>query len=242
MLDSWELPEIDKEAEAKSDAEGFLESDKYILTGLPFALFSSLRDCRHMENALMDTALEPDNTRLFLDKIIGLAITIVDKAHKKGVDGVMMADDLGTQINLFFSPESFRGIFKPYYKKLADEIHNRGMDFFLHSCGRVYDIVGDLVEAGVDVFQFDQPELSGSDLWAREYGRQAVFYCPVDIQKIMNTGNRQLIEQGALGMVNCFKGCGGSLIAKDYPSWADIDVKDEWAQWARDIIIANADL
>jgi hypothetical protein len=240
LLDSWVPPQIDEEASAKST--NFLESDKYILTGLPFGIFSSLRDCRHMDNALMDTLLEPDYVRLFLDKIVDLAITILDRAYKKGINGIMVADDLGTQINLFFSPVTFRDLFKPYYKKFADETHNRSMDFFLHSCGKVYDIVGDLVDAGVDVFQFDQPELSGSDVWAREFGQRVVFHCPVDIQKIMITGNRQFIEQGALNMVNCFKQYGGSLIAKDYPSWGDINVKDEWAQWARDVIIANAQL
>jgi len=41
-------------------------------------------------------------------------------------------------------------------------------------------------------------------------------------------------------MVNNFKKCGGSLIAKDYGSWQDLNVLPEWQQWARDVIIANA--
>ena len=241
-LDSWELPVIDESEAKKFENAGYRESEKYVLGGLPFAIFSSLRDCRLMANALMDTILEPDNVRLFLDKIMKLAIKILDRAYKNGVDGIMIGDDLGTQINLFFSPDTFRELFKPYYAKLADEIHNRNMDFFLHSCGKVYDIVNDLIEAGVDVFQFDQPELSGSDVWAREFSSKAVFYCPVDIQKIMNTGDRRLIEEGALYMVNQFKGSGGALIAKDYPTWNDINVEEEWAKWARDVIITNAAL
>ncbi|MCL2480001.1 MAG: hypothetical protein FWF22_10885 [Treponema sp.] len=240
LLDSWALPVIDENEAKKFEAAGYRDSDKYILGGFQFAVFSSLRDCRHMDNALMDTILEPDNIKLFLDKIMGLAVQILDRAYKNGVDGIMMADDMGTQINLFFSPETFRNIFKPYYKKIAAEVHDRGMHFFLHSCGKIYGIINDLIEAGVDVFQFDQPELSGSGILAREFGHSAAFYSPVDIQKIMSTGDRFLIEEGALNMVNSFKGCGGSLIAKDYPGWHDIDVEDEWAKWARDVIIANA--
>jgi len=241
-FDSWTLPQIDESDAGKHENAGYKESDKYVLGGMPFAIFSSLRDCRHMDNALMDTILEPDNVRHFLDKLMVLAIKVLDRAKKNGVDGIMMADDMGTQINLFFSPDTFRTLLKTYYKKLADEIHSRGMHFFLHSCGKIYSIIDDLIEAGVDVFQFDQPELSGSDTLAREFGSRAVFYSPVDIQKIMSTGNRMLIEDGAMNMVCRFKECGGSLIAKDYPGWSDIDVKEEWAQWARDVIIANADL
>lgn len=239
-LDSWELPVIDENHAKKMAAADYRNGSKYTLGLFPFAIFSSLRDCRLMDNALMDTILEPDYIRLFLDKIMELAIKILDKAYKSGVDGIIITDDLGTQINLFFSPDTFRNIFKPYYKKLAAEIHNRNMHFFFHSCGKVYDIVSDLIEAGVDVFQFDQPELSGSAVWAHEFGQKAVFYSPVDIQKIMITGDRRLIEEGALNMVNEFKKCGGSLIAKDYPTWSDINVQDEWAQWARNVFIANA--
>jgi len=108
LLDSWELPMIDEKEAVKFEAAGYRESDKYILGGFPCAIFSSLRDCRHMDNALMDTILEPDNIRRFLDKVIDFLIKIVDKAHKNGVDGMMMADDMGTQINLFFSPNTFR--------------------------------------------------------------------------------------------------------------------------------------
>ncbi|MDR0670268.1 MAG: hypothetical protein LBF95_09320 [Treponema sp.] len=243
-LETWTLPVIDEEASGieKAGAGDYRKSGKYILGGLPLAIFSSLRDCRHMDNALMDTLLEPDNVRAFLDKIMDLMITILDRAVDNGLDGIMSFDDMGTQISLFFSPETFRTLFKPYYKRLADEIHGRGMDFFLHSCGKIYDIVPGLVEAGVDVFQFDQPELSGSEVWAREFGARAVFYCPVDIQKIMITGDRRVIEDSALSMVNAFKKHGGSLIAKDYPSWQDINVLPEWAQWARDVVAANAAL
>ena len=241
-LDSWVLPEIDEREAKRTEGADNRQSDKYVLGGLPFAIFSSLRDCRHMDNALMDTLLEPENVRRFLDKLMGLAVKILDRAQKNGVDGIITGDDMGTQINLFFSPQTFRELFKPYYKKLADEIHSRKMDFFLHSCGKVHDIVGDLIEAGVDVFQFDQPELTGSKTWAAEFGRKAAFYSPVDIQKIMSTGDRRLIEEGALDMVNAFKESGGSFIFKDYPGWSDINVKEEWAQWARDVVIANAEL
>jgi hypothetical protein len=241
-LETWTLPAIDETADKKFEAASYKESDKFILGWLPFAVFSVLRDGRHMDNALMDTILEPEYVTVFLDKIMVLAIKILDKAQKNGIEGIMIGDDLGTQNALFFSPETFRTLFKQYYKKLADEIHNRGMFFFLHSCGKIHDIIADFIDAGVDVFQFDQPELSGSAVLAKEFGRKAAFYSPVDIQKIMSTGDKQLIEETALNMVSSFKACGGSLIAKDYPSWQDINVLPEWAQWARDVFTANGEL
>jgi hypothetical protein len=248
LQDGWELletltfPHINEEKDRQFENAGYGQSDKFVLGSIPFAIWASLRDMRHIDQALMDTILEPDYVKAFLDRILDLAVKIVDRAHKNGIEGVIIYDDLGTQNALFFSPDTFRSLFKPYYKRLADELHNRGMRFFMHSCGLVYDIVADLIDAGVDVFQFDQPELSGSRVWAEEFGQKAAFYCPVDIQKIMATGDETRIKEGALNMVKCFKKHGGSLIAMDYGNWQDINVLPEWQQWARDIVIANADM
>lgn len=239
-LDRYELPALDPDYGAKLAAAHCADSDRYVLTGLPFAVFAPLRDGRHMDNALMDTVLEPDNVRRFLDRVTDLSVEAIRIAGKNGVDGAIIYDDLGMQHAMFFSPETFRALFKPYYKKLADALHESGMDFFVHSCGKVTEIIPDFIEAGVDAFQFDQPELHTSDLLAREFGRKAAFYCPVDIQKIMPTGDRKTIEEGAVHMVEEFKACGGSLIVMDYGNWQDLNVEPEWQQWARDAVIRNA--
>jgi hypothetical protein len=247
LQDGWELletlafPSVDEEKDREFEDSGWDKSDKYVLASMPVSIWSPLRDMRRIDQALMDTILEPDYVNAFLEKITELAVKIIQRAHKNGAQAIIIYDDLGTQNELFFSPETFRTLFKPSYKKLADELHNRGMKFFMHSCGRVYKIVGELIDAGIDVFQFDQPELSGSKVWSEEFGKKAAFYCPVDIQKIMATGDEKTIKEGALNMVEEFKKCGGSLIAKDYPSWQDIAVKDEWAAWARQIFIKHAE-
>ena len=242
LVDSYELPVIDEEYDKYLESQNYKDSDKYILSTLPFAVFSPLRDARLMNNALMDIILEPENICVFLEKITDFNLRVISRAAKNGADGAIIFDDLGMRHALFFSPDMFRDIFKPYYKKLADELHNNGMDFFLHSCGKVTDIIPDFIEIGVDVFQFDQPELHGSEFLAKNYGDKATFYSPVDAQMIMPTGDRKIIEEGALRMVNAFKSVGGGLIAMDYGNWQDLNVEPEWQQWARDVIIENASI
>ena len=62
------------------------------------------------------------------------------------------------------------------------------------------------------------------------------------VQKGFAPGDRELIEATALNMAESFKKAGGSLIAKDYPSWGDINVEREWADWAMNVIVANSKL
>jgi len=242
LLESYRFPEIDRVHAERVKAQNLRACDSYVLAGLPFGVFSTLRDLRLMSNALMDTAAEPEMLQAYMERFIPFAVEQVHIAADCGVDGVMIADDWGMQFSPFISPASFRELFKPVYKRITDACHERGIDFILHSCGFVLPLVDDMIDAGVDVFQFDQPEAAGSRLWAEKYSDKAAFYCPVDIQKVMPTGDRELIEKTALDMVNAFRQHGGALIAKDYPTWHDIGVDTAWARWAMDVITANSEI
>lgn len=247
LEDGWEglaeyrFPAFDTGAYAREvAAQRRAQSGRYLLAYLPTAVFSVLRDMRRMANALTDTLEEPEAVEEFLLRLYGFTVPMLDALAEGGADGIIICDDWGTQISPFISPRSFGELFRPAYARLADACHGRGLDLIVHSCGCVYPLVGMLVEAGVNGFQFDQPELTGSRVWAEEFGRKAAFYCPVDIQKVLATGDRAFIEKTAADMCDAFRKTGGMLIAKDYPSYGDIGVEMEWARWAMDVIVAHS--
>ncbi len=239
-LEGYRFPDIDRAHVEKLKGQNLRASDKYLLSYLPMGVFSTLRDLRKMDNALMDTAAEPEMVEEYMAKFGDYASEMVSLAADCGVDGVIVCDDWGMQFSPFISPTAFRELFKPVYKRLTAICDERNIDFMLHSCGCVLPLVDDMIDAGIDVFQFDQPEAAGVDLWAEKYSDKVAFYCPVDIQKVMPTGDRALIEEHALHMAQAFCRTGRALIAKDYPSWGDINVRSEWAKWAMDVIVANS--
>ncbi|GHU68872.1 hypothetical protein FACS1894184_11810 [Clostridia bacterium] len=238
-FEGYEFPKLNYEQAEKVKAQDLKKQDKYVLTGLP-GVFSALRDMRRMENALMDVVAEPEQIEAYYQRYLPRLLEAVTLAADVGADGVIIGDDWGMQTGPFISPAAFRDLFKPVYKAIADACHARDVDFIFHSCGRVLPLVDDMIDAGIDCFQFDQPETSGVTMWAEQYGKKTSFYCPVDIQKIMSTGDRELIEKSALHMANEFTKNGGALIAKDYPTWFEIEVKDEWARWAMDVLVVNS--
>ncbi|MBR4442876.1 MAG: hypothetical protein IKS52_06375 [Clostridia bacterium] len=249
LQDGWEaladyrFPTYDAEEYGRFVRERAAEAgDHYVGCWMPASIFSILRDLRLISNALVDTIEEPENIGEFLNRLYDYTLPMLDSLAQNGADGAMIADDWGTQISPFISPASFEELFAPAYARLAAACHERGLDLVVHSCGLVYPLVGMMVEAGVDGFQFDQPELTGSRVWAEEYGGRAAFYCPVDIQKVLSTGDRALIEKTAKAMCDVFRAHGGNLICKDYPSYGDIGVDPAWARWAEDVIIDNSAL
>ena len=238
QLGNYKLPEIDVTFFGEKEAEKYKSSDKYIIGMSPYAVFSVLRDTRKITNALTDTVLEKDNVKEFLGMILKENLRLAEYLGKCGADALMMCDDWGTQDRTFISPESFRELFKPVYSAIAGKLHSLGMHFILHSCGYNYGFMDDFIGAGIDVLQFDQLGAYGYEKMAGEFAGRVTFWSPLDIQKTLPTGDRNLIESEALRMVDAFKGK-GSLILKDYPTYQDIGVKEEWADYARNVFLAN---
>ena len=68
------------------------------------------------------------------------------------VDILRFGDDLGTDSGPFMSPATYRRLFKPRHTQLCEYVHKHSqMRTFLHSCGSIYKLMPDLIEAGYDV-------------------------------------------------------------------------------------------
>ena len=244
VIQDWDdytftLPEFDPTFRDSLLKMDLAHHENYVLS-YGSSLFSVLRDARLMTNALMDTLTDPDSVAGFVDMLAEHEAAVIRSIAGCGVDGWFFGDDLGTQTATFMSPETFRTLFKPAYRKVAEAAHEAGMAVFMHSCGNDYALMEDLIDAGIDVFQFDQPDVYPTETLAEEFAGRVSFYSPVDIQKVLPTGDREFIEARALRMCELFRAAGGGWIAKDYPTYGDIGVREEWAGWARDVIIKNS--
>lgn len=235
LLDTYEFPEINWKYYDEIRPELERNKDRYILGAMPCSPFATMRDLRRMDNLFVDLLTCEEKVMELNAPIEKLMLEIIEACSAKGFDGIVIYEDWGIQNSLLISPALWKKIFKPVYRRLIDHTHSRGMAFFVHSCGYIYEIIEDFIETGVDVFQFDQPELAGVERLSKEFGGRVSFWCPVDIQKVMVTGDRALIESNARKMLDCFGRFKGGFIAKDYPQWDAIGVKEEWAQWARDV-------
>jgi uroporphyrinogen decarboxylase len=102
---------------------------------------------------------------------------------------------MGTQKSPFISPKIFRNIFKDPYKKIINLTHDLDMDFILHSCGQIFELMQDISEAGVDVFQFDSPHMVGvENLKQFANDRKTAFWLSSNIQTTYVNGTPEDIE------------------------------------------------
>ena len=199
--------------------------DRWLLAGLPGFAFNIARKLRRLDQYLVDLYTAPEAIHALHDRLDAIFETMIRNFADSGVDGVMFCEDWGTQDRLMIDPALWREEFGPRYERLCGVAHECGVRVFMHSCGLIERIVPDLVRAGVDCLQFDQPDLHGLDALAgHQEGARITFWCPVDIQKTLQSGNEELVRARAREMLDkLWRGRGG-FIARFYEDMASIGV------------------
>lgn len=235
-LDRVELPDLaNPKYYAKARELGASGTDLMRVGGLPGFPFAICRYMRKMQNYFVDLIAERDRIDVLHDRVTTLLEGVIDRYGEAGLDAVFFCEDLGTQDRLLMSPSMWRDIFAPLYERLTGRAHGYGMKVIQHSCGYNWELVDDLCGAGIDCLQFDQP--GAYDLAAlagKLKGHGVGLFSPCDIQKVLPTGDRGLIERETARLVETFR---GGFIAKNYGDLHGIGVEPEWDRWAYEAFV-----
>ncbi|KJR44604.1 hypothetical protein UF75_5016 [Desulfosporosinus sp. I2] len=171
---------------------------------------------RRMDNFLMDIAVEPEQVEKFLDALMEIHLATLDKictAVGDVVDIVRLCDDLGTDTGPFMHPDTYRRIFKPRHKILCDYIKKHSnMKVFIHSCGSIYKLMPDLIEAGFEIFNPVQTVCRDMDAarLKKEFGKDVVFWgggC--DTRTVLNHGTPEQVREHVKRNIEIFAPGGG---------------------------------
>lgn len=155
--DYVKFPEIPKDLDwsyAQAQCKAARERGELIMVPTFRGLFERYHSLRAFECVMEDFILCPDEIEEFLDaytewKLQALKLLI----DNLDFDIIHSHDDLGAKTKLFFSPEIFRKMFKPRYKKLYDYCHSRGILVQHHCDCYIEPFAVDLAEIGVDMWQ-----------------------------------------------------------------------------------------
>jgi len=116
------------------------------------------------ENVLCDIVMDTPEIHILADRIVEYDTALLKRAVQAGVDCVSFGDDYGSERSLLMSPEIWRQFFKPRLKKLFAPAISAGLDVHFHSCGQIWEILGDLQEIGVTSIWPQLPAYNMKDL------------------------------------------------------------------------------
>ena len=132
------------------------------------------------------------------------------------VDAVFLTGtDFGTQRGLFISKDAYREMFKPYHVRINQFIHQRSKwKTFIHSCGSVYDLLPEFIEAGFDILNPVQCSAAKMDARTlkREFGAQLTFWGGgANTQQTLPFGTPDEVYREACERIEIF-GAGGGFV------------------------------
>ena len=135
---------------------------------------------------------------------------------------VTFTDDWGTETAAFISCDMFRDFFSPRYKKIFDACKEAGWDIWMHSCGKINELIPLFIECGLNAINMFQPVTNGIEEIGQRFAGKICFYTCCDIQKTLVTGTNEEIEAEAKKLLNCWGTEKGGFICWDYGYIDDI--------------------
>ncbi len=184
---------------------------------VPAPFLKHPKGIRDISEWYISTAKRPDYVRAVFEKQCEIALENIETLINLFGDVVQIAlitgTDFGTQRGLFISCKSYRDLFKPYHRQVNDLIHEKSnWKTFIHSCGSIWDLMPDLLEAGFDIFnpvQCSAAKMDARDL-KREFGKDLVFWGGgVDTQKTLPFGTPDEVYREVRERIEIFNDGGG---------------------------------
>lgn len=233
QLDRITVPDYDQDfvyedcEEALRDGE---KHDRYTQHGIFMILFERMHSLAGFENVLIGLLDDREHAAALADTILEAQMTLVRNFQERfgrRLHSFSMTEDWGTQQAAFVSMDLWREFFLPRYRRLFAAMHAGGQDVWVHSCGKVNEVVEGLIEAGCNVVNLQQPRALGIEEIGRRYRGRITFESLADIQATLPTGRRELIERDVDELKEHWMSRAGGFILSDYGDGRAIGAEPE---------------
>ena len=112
------------------------------------------------------------------------------------------------------SHDAYRSFFKNRIKRIIAAARRENPDIlvFMHSCGRVEDMIEEFMDEGVDVINPVQPECNDLSMIVQRYGGKISFWGGIGVQSVMPHGTPEDVLR-AMRETMVILGSGGGWLA-----------------------------
>ena len=225
-LSGYRFPELD-EAALRMRLEQLMGNgqDTFKIGRISPSLYERAWSLRGIENLLCDMIVNPAFVQELLEAICNFDLQVVDIGLSSGVEGFYFGDDWGQQRGLIMGPRAWRRFIRPHLARLYGRVKAAGGVVIQHSCGDNREILPDLVDIGLDVYQTLQPEIYDLPWVKREFGSHLSFWGGISTQRLLPFAGPEEVRRTAREALRIM-GRGGGYIAGP-THWVPADVPPE---------------
>lgn len=185
-LKTYRWPNPDDPFYYEEMEERFTGSEgKYVMTSIGLTLWERLWMLRGMEQVLIELHTDPARPAYLADRIVEYDLAIIHNIGQRfpgRIHGVQLTDDWGTQEATFINPRLWREFFQPRYARIFEAAHAQGWDTWIHSDGKINEIIQPWIDAGLDVINMPAPRMVGIEEVGQRFAGKICFSNGVDNQ------------------------------------------------------------
>ncbi len=217
-VEAYDWPDLDapyRYEEVARQVAAYQERGYAVCADLYQTIFETAWLMRDMQDFMMDLMLNPELAHAICEQITKIRIGQAREFARAGVDVLRLGDDIVSQQGLMFSRETYREFFLPRIQRIvaaAKEV-NPEIIIFMHSCGKVEDMIDDLIEAGVEVLNPVQPECNNQAAIKAKYGDRLSFWGGIGVQSVMPHGTPDEVRAATRSTIDSLGVDGGFLVA-----------------------------
>ncbi|MCL5070435.1 MAG: hypothetical protein M1308_06010 [Actinobacteria bacterium] len=228
----WPDPEHpERIAGIKDVAKKLHEDGGYAIVGNPSggtSIFERSWYFRGLEQFLVDLIVNKKFAHTLLEIILDIQTRkwkLLLSEIGQYLDVIAIGDDLAGQTNLLMSPGLYREMIKPYQKKIFQSIKQwTDAKLFYHSCGNISPILGDLIEAGIDII--NPVQVSAQDMaperLKKEFGNKVTFWGAVDTHDLLNRAEPEEVIIETKKLISILGQDGGYVVAANHNIQPDV--------------------
>ncbi len=168
-----------------------------------------------MQKALVALVAEPAAAAAVLERIADYHVAVARCYLAAGSEAAWLADDYAGSDGPYLRPALWRRLILPQLARVIAVYREAGVPVFFHTCGRAEAFVGDLLDAGVTVFNLQSEACDLVGLRAH-HGRRIAFIGGIP-SGLMLTGGPEDVRQAARTAIECLGRDGGLILAPDQP-------------------------
>jgi uroporphyrinogen decarboxylase len=229
-LQGYRFPDLTTDAHfAGLDEWLDANSDRFKIVQLGMLFWERTWAMRGMANIMVDFYEAPAFVDQLMDGLEAICSAVIDRLvrdYGDKVDAIGFSEDLGTQRGLMMSPQTWRRFLKPHSKRMYERIRAAGKVVYMHSCGDVQPIVGELIDIGVNMLQPIQPEAMDIFALKREFGRNLCFAGGLSTQQTLPYGTPQEVRDEVLRCIEVMGKGGGYVCAPAKPILPGVPIEN----------------
>jgi len=146
-----------------------------VIGGVGNGIFEISEDLVGLEYLPFMQVDDPDLYKDLFKQIGDIMIAIWSKflqTYSEYFIGCRIGDDLGFRSSLLTNPSTFKDNILPQYKRIIRLIHSFNKPFLWHSCGCIFEIMENMITAGIDAKHSNEDAIAPFCRWIDDYSER----------------------------------------------------------------------